>query len=52
MYFVDSTPIWEYYARQDLIAEQTSAMMAQITESHPMEVDYSAITLGFVNLAG
>ena len=52
MYFVDSTPIWEYYARQDLIAEQTSAMMAQITESHPMEVDYSAITLGCVNLAG
>ena len=52
MYFVDSTPIWEYYARQDLVAEQTSAMMAQLTESHPMDVDYSAITLGYVNLAG
>ena len=52
MYFVDSTPIWEYYAQQDLVAERTSDLMAQLTESHPMEVDYSAITLGLVNLAG
>ena len=52
MYFVDSTPIWEYYAQQDLVAEKTSAMMEELTESHPMDVDYSAITLGYVNLAG
>ena len=52
MYFVDSTPIWEYYAQQDLVAERTSAMMTELTENHPMEVDYSAITLGLVNLAG
>ena len=52
MYFVDSTPIWEYYTRQDLIAERTNAMMTELTESHPVDVDYSAITLGLVNLAG
>ena len=52
MYFVDSTPIWEYYARQDLVAERTGAMMEALTESHPLDVDYSAITLGLVSLAG
>jgi len=52
MYFVDSTPIWEYYTRQDLIAERTNAVMTELTESHPVDVDYSAITLGLVNLAG
>lgn len=52
MYFVGSTPIWESYARQDLIAEKTGAMMEQLTAEHPMDVDYSAITLGLVNLAG
>lgn len=52
MYFVDSTPIWEHYSRQDLVAEKTTAMMQEVTEAYPMEVDYSAITLGLVNLAG
>ena len=52
MYFVGSTPIWENYARQDLVAEKTGIMMDQLTAEHPMEVDYSAITLGLVNLAG
>ena len=50
MYFVGSTPVWEYYARQDLIAEQTNALMSSLTSEHPMEVDYSAISLGYVNM--
>ena len=52
MYFVGSTPIWEYYARQDLISEQTSAMMEELAKSNSLDVNYSAITLGLVNLAG
>jgi len=52
MYFVGSTPIWENYARQDFISEKTNAMMQELTTEHPMEVDYSAITLGYVNMAG
>lgn len=52
MYFVGSTPIWEYYVRQDLTTEKTNAMMQELTAQYPMEVDYSAISLGLVNLAG
>lgn len=51
MYFVKSTPIWEYYSRQDLVSEKTNALMADITAQYPMEVEYSAISLGLVNLA-
>ena len=50
MYFVGSTPIWEYYTRQDLVAEKTNELMQDITAAHPMEVDYKAISLGYVNL--
>ena len=51
MYFVKSTPIWEFYSRQDLVSEKTNALMADITAQYPMEVEYSAISLGLVNLA-
>lgn len=51
MYFVGSTPIWEYYTRQDLLTEKSQTMMEQLAEQYPMEVDYSAITLGLVDLA-
>ena len=52
MYFVARTPIWEYYAEQDFVAEKTNAMMEALTVQYPMEVDYSAITLGLVDLDG
>ena len=52
MYFVGSTPIWEYYAKQDVMAEKTTAMMEELAAQYPMVVDYTAITLGNVNLAG
>lgn len=52
MYFVESTPIWSYYAEQDFISEKSNEMMQQLTEQYPLDVDYSAITLGLVNLAG
>ncbi len=52
MYFVSSTPIWENYARQDFVAEKTNAMMQELTAEYPMEVNYSAISLGLVDMAG
>ena len=50
MYFVGSTPVWEYYSRQDLVAQKTSELMDSLTAEYPMDVDYSAISLGYVNL--
>jgi len=50
MFFVGSTPIWEDYTRQALVAEKTNAMMQDLAAQYPMEVDYSAISLGLVNL--
>ena len=39
MFFVKSTPIWEFYSRQDLVSEKTNALMADITAQYPMEVE-------------
>lgn len=50
MYFVGSTPVWEYYSRQDLVAQQTNDLMESLTSEYPMDVDYSAISLGYVNM--
>ena len=52
MYYVGSTPIWERYAKQDLITDKSTKMMEALVAEYPMEVDYSAITLGYVNMAG
>lgn len=51
MYFVDSTAIWQEYVSQNLLAEKSSAMMEELTAQYPMEVDYSAISLGYVDMA-
>ncbi|MDD5863443.1 MAG: peptidylprolyl isomerase [Firmicutes bacterium] len=50
MYFVSSTPIWEYYARSGWVSQQTDAFIADLAQRHPMEIDYSAIKLGYINL--
>lgn len=52
MYFVSRTPIWEYYTRQDYILDKSNAMVQELIDQQGVEVDYSAITLGLVNLAG
>ena len=52
MYFVSSTPIWEHYAKQDLMTEKTNAMLDELVKQYPMEVAYGDISLGNVNLAG
>ncbi|MGM9549305.1 MAG: peptidylprolyl isomerase [Faecousia sp.] len=52
MYFVGSTPIWEYYAESGWVSQQTENFIAGLAQEHPMEVDYSAIKLGYINLGG
>ena len=52
MYFVSSTPIWEYYAKSGWVNQKTDDFITALAESHPMEVDYSAIQLGYINLGG
>ena len=51
MFFVGSTPVWEDYVNQSLMAEKANTMMETIVADYPMEVDYSAISLGYVNMA-
>ena len=50
MYYVSSTPIWETYAKSGWVNEKTNDFIKKLAEDHPMEVDYSAIQLGYVNL--
>ena len=50
MYFVSSTPIWETYAASGWVSEKTNAFIKKLADDHPMEVDYSAIKLGYLNL--
>lgn len=49
MYFVDSRPQWEYYARSDWETEQINQMLTELEERHPVEIDYSKIALGNVS---
>lgn len=52
MYFVDSAPLWLTYAKNDLMAERSNALLEEASAKYPMEVDYSAIVLGNVDLMG
>ena len=52
MYFSGSNSLWQTYARQDWAAEKAQAMLDAALEAHPIEVDYSTIVLGYVDIAG
>lgn len=52
MFFVDSEPMWRYYAESDWKTEQTNRFVETLTNDHPMEVSYEDIVLGYVNMAG
>ena len=52
MYFSGSRPVWKDQVQQELLNQRGTAMINATTEKYPMTVDYSAITLGYVNLAG
>lgn len=45
LYFSGATPIWQAEAEDALRAERQTALLEQIKQQYPMQVDYSAITL-------
>ena len=51
MFFVASRDIWYVTVEQDMISAEVSAALPAAMEKHAMDVDYSAIMLGFVDLA-
>lgn len=52
MYFVDSQEIWYTYAKSTLISDLMNQRIEEYAADHKMEVDYSKIALGVVDLAG
>ena len=52
MYFSGSRPIWQSQVESDLLGERGMAMITAATEKYELTVDYSAITLGYVNMVG
>ena len=52
MYFVDRHPLWLTYAKNDLMAERSNALLEEAAAKYTFEVDYSAIVIGNVDLMG
>lgn len=52
MYFSGSTPIWEVETKAAIVAEGVSELMTEAQTKWPMEVNYKAIVLGEMDLAG
>lgn len=50
MYFAGSEPIWISQSESKLLGERITAMIEEINAKHPIEVDYSSILLGYVNM--
>jgi hypothetical protein len=51
MFFVNSHPMWLSYAETGLMQEKTGEIVTSAWEKYPMEVDYSAIALGLVDIS-
>ena len=50
MYFSGKTPLWTEYAQSDLLNERANAMMKAAMENYSLDVDYTAIKLGYVDM--
>ena len=50
MYFSGSTPVWVAQAESELLGQRGSDLLFEMTEKYPMTVDYSTITIGFVDM--
>lgn len=48
MYFVESEAMWHATAENDLLTERSNKVVEDTIAKYPMDVDYSAILLGFV----
>lgn len=51
MFFVDSEYAWFVTAETDMLVEKGNDFLADVLEKHTADIDYSAIVLGYVNLA-
>lgn len=51
MFFVDRYPMWISYAESALLQERTQTIVEDVRAAYPMEVDYSAIALGLVDIS-
>ena len=51
MFFVKSTPIWQVAVKEDMTTELAEKIITDATAAYPMEVDYSAIALGYLDVA-
>ena len=51
MYFVASRPMWKSYAESGLMQERSAEIVNSAREQYAMDIDYSAIALGFVDIS-
>lgn len=51
MFFVSRYPMWTSYAESALMQERVAAIVSEARETYPMEVNYSAIALGLVDIS-
>lgn len=49
MYFCRREPVWHARAQAGLMSQLSDALISSAADKHPMEVDYSAIVLSFVD---
>ena len=52
MYFSSSEPIWQFETKATMLADNTVKLLADAQEKWPLEIDYSKIALGFLDLSG
>ena len=50
MYFSGKTPIWEYEVKSLVLTDNTTKMMEDAKAQYTLNVDYTKIVLGYVNL--
>ena len=51
MLFCGSKLLWQDQARQDFVSQQTNDFVDEALAAADTKIDYSAIKLGFVNMA-
>ena len=51
MYFCGSQPLWESQAKSDMISQMASDFLNEAVAAADAKIDYSAIKLGFVDMA-
>ena len=50
MYLSAIRPIWKDQVMNDMLSERGSNLIFEVSDKYPMTADYSAITLGYVDL--